>query len=330
MSTVLSVILAGGAGKRLQPLTLQQAKPALNFVYRRRIIDFVLSNLWHSGFHQLLVLTQYQPYRLHKHLQQHWQNRFKAHGDLVLRQAPAQLITGTAGAVARELSLIRDYRPEHVAILSADHIYKMDYRQMLQFHLQQQADVTVAAIAVPVAKASQFGVFIVNEDQRIEGFIEKPKGQVPQMPGRPGFALVSMGNYLFRTPVLDQVLEQALNQAQPGIELDFGHHILPQLISQGRCSVYDFSHNLLPGQQSLPQYWRDVGTLNSYFASRLDILSHPDWLQGNGQCWPILGRRSCTERLSQAGSALLSKHSKSWLSAIRPLAPAQYQCALYC
>lgn len=326
MSTVLSVILAGGAGKRLQPLTLQQAKPALNFVYRRRIIDFVLSNLWHSGFHQLLVLTQYQPYRLHKHLQQHWQARFKTDGELVLRQAPAQLITGTAGAVARELSLIRDYQPEHVAILSADHIYKMDYRQMLQFHLQQQADVTVAAIAVPIDKAHQFGVFIVDENQRITGFVEKPKGQVPQMPGRPGFALVSMGNYLFRTTVLDQ----ALTQAQAGIELDFGYHILPQLISQGRCSVYDFSHNQLPCQQSLAHYWRDVGTLNSYFASRLDILSHPDWLQGNGQSWPILGRRSCTERLSQTGSALLTKHSKSWLSAIRPLAPSQYQHALYC
>ncbi len=246
MSTVLSVILAGGAGKRLQPLTLRQAKPALNFVYRRRIIDFVLSNLWHSGFHQLLVLTQYQPYRLHKHLQQHWLARFKPHGDLVLHQAPAQLITGTAGAVARELSLIRDYQPQHVAILSADHIYKMDYRQMLQFHLQQQADVTVAAIAVPIDNASQFGVFVVDDKQRITGFIEKPKGAVPQMPGRPGFALVSMGNYLFRTTVLDQ----ALHQAQPGIELDFGHHILPQLISEDRCSVYDFSQTSYPARKA--------------------------------------------------------------------------------
>ena len=149
---------------------------------------------------------------------------------------------------------------------------------------------------------------------------------MPQIPGRPGYALVSMGNYLFRTAVL----EQALSEVQPGTEVDFGHHILPTLIATSRCCVYDFSQNRLPGEQSLPHYWRDVGTLNSYFASRLDILSHPDWLQGHQQAWPILGKRSCCERLSQAGSALLPKHSKSWLSAIRPLAPAQYQHALYC
>ena len=326
MSTVLSVILAGGAGKRLQPLTLNQAKPALNFVHHRRIIDFVLSNLWHSHFYHLLVLTQYNPQRLHQHLQRHWQARFKQHGDLTLRQAPPQLCTGTAGAVARELSLIRDYRPQHVAVLSADHIYKMDYQQMLHCHQQQQADLTVAAIAIPVEHARQFGVFIVGENQRIEGFIEKPQAAVPQIPGRPGYALVSMGNYLFRTAVL----EQALSEVQPGTEVDFGHHILPTLIATSRCCVYDFSQNRLPGEQSLPHYWRDVGTLNSYFASRLDILSHPDWLQGHQQAWPILGKRSCCERLSQAGSALLPKHSKSWLSAIRPLAPAQYQHALYC
>ncbi|MBU2113421.1 MAG: NTP transferase domain-containing protein [Gammaproteobacteria bacterium] len=326
MSTVLSVILAGGAGKRLQPLTLKQAKPALNFAYRRRIIDFVLSNLWHSGFQHLLVLTQYQPQRLHSHLLKHWQPRFNQQGSLRCCAAPSELNLGTAGAVARELSQIRDYQPDHIAVLSADHIYKMDYAQMLAFHQQHQADVTVAAIAVPVALAHQFGVFIVDANQRIQGFIEKPQHQVPQIPNRPGYALVSMGNYLFHTTVL----EQALNQAQPGIELDFGHHILPQLISQGRCSVYDFSHNQLPGQQSLPQYWRDVGTLNSYFAARLDILSHPDWLQGEQQAWPILGRRSCTERLTQAGAMLLTKHRKSWLSAIRPLAPAQHQHQLYC
>ncbi len=326
MSTVLSVILAGGAGKRLQPLTLKQAKPALNFVYHRRIIDFVLSNLWHSGFHNLLVLTQYQPHRLHNHLKRHWLARFKPQGSLVFCQAPATLNIGTAGAVARELSLIRDYCPEHVAILSADHIYKMDYRQMLQFHQQQQAELTVAAIAVPVEQARQFGVFIVDASNRIQGFIEKPQAEVPQMPHRPGFALVSMGNYLFRTATL----EHSLNILTAGQHVDFGRHILPQLISAGRACVYDFSKNILPGEQSLPNYWRDVGSLNSYFSCRLDVLSHPDWLAGNTQPWPILSRRSCTERLTQAGSALLHKHSKSWLSAITPLAPARYQHPLYC
>ncbi len=326
MSTVLSIVLAGGAGKRLQPLTLTQAKPALNFVRRRRIIDFVLSNLWHSGFHQLLVLTQYQPHRLHTHLQRHWLPRFDHSGSLLWCQAPAQLDLGTAGAVARELSLIRDYRPEHVAVLSADHIYKMDYRQMLAFHQQQQADLTVAAVAIPADKARQFGVFIVDAGNRITGFVEKPQGEVPQMPGRPGFALVSMGNYLFRT----SCLEQALGNICPDQHVDFGHHILPQLISSARACVYDFCSNTLPGEQSLPHYWRDVGTLNSYFASRLDVLSHPDWLAGAKQPWPVLGCRSCSERLSQAGAALLHKPGNIWLSAITRLTPAQYQHPLYC
>jgi len=202
----------------------------------------------------------------------------------------------------------------------------MDYRQMLHFHQQQQADLTVAAIAVPADSAHQFGVFIVDENHCIQGFIEKPQGQVPQIPDRPGFALVSMGNYLFRTSVLEQVLSMAL----PGQDTDFGKHILPQLIKQGRCCVYDFSLNTLPGAQSLPHYWRDVGTLNSYFASRLDMLSHPDWLQGAQQPWPILGKLSYSERLSAASTALGQRRSKSWLSAIRRLAPAQHQHALYC
>lgn len=326
MSTVLNVILAGGAGKRLAPLTLKQAKPALNFVHRRRIIDFVLSNLWHSGFHHLLVLTQYQPQALHSHLQRHWQARFKHYGSLLCCQAPAALNIGTAGAVARELSIIRDYQPAHIAVLSADHIYKMDYRQMLQCHQQQQADVTIAAVAVPVEQARHFGVFIVDAEQRIVGFIEKPQANVPQIPQRPGFALVSMGNYLFRSAVL----QQALGNIAAGQHVDFARHILPHLISSGHACVYDFGSNVLPGEQSLPHYWRDVGTLNSYFASRLDVLSHPDWLQGDNQLWPILGRRSCTERLGQASSALLRKHSGGWLSAITPLTPARHQHALYC
>ena len=197
---------------------------------------------------------------------------------------------------------------------------------MLAFHQQHQADVTVAAVAVPVSLAHQFGVFIVDTNQRIQGFIEKPQHEVPQIPNRPGYALVSMGNYLFRTACLQQVLAN-LGSAQA---VDFGHHLLPRLISSAKVCVYDFYQNRLPGWQSLPHYWRDVGTLNSYFASRLDILSHPDWLQGEQQAWPILGKRSCTERLTQAGALLLTKHSKSWLSAIKPLAPAQHQHQLYC
>ncbi|WP_215399195.1 sugar phosphate nucleotidyltransferase [Rheinheimera oceanensis] len=281
---VLSIVLAGGAGKRLQPLTLKQAKPALPFIRQRRVIDFVLSNLWHSGLRQLLVLTQYKPRSLHQHLQQFWQPVFNRSGFLQWYQAPASVCQGTAGAVAAQLSVIRDQRPDVIAVLSADHVYKMDYRQMLAFHQQQQLAVTVAAIAVPVAQARQFGIFKVNDNHRICGFIEKPQGEVPQIPGKPGYALASMGNYLFNADCLYQLLDNT-NPSQP---VDFGHDLLPTLFRQQQACVYNFSNNQLPGGQSLPHYWRDVGTLAAYFHSRLDILQHPDWLEGQAQQWPIL------------------------------------------
>ena len=284
MTNVLSIVLAGGAGKRLQPLTLKQAKPALTFVQRRRIIDFVLSNLWHSGFKQLLVLTQYKPDSLQRHIQQLWQPLFARDGCLQLCQAAEQLQQGTAGAVAAELGKVRDLRPDVIAVLSADHVYKMDYRQMLAVHQQQQVAVTVAAIAVPLTQARQFGIFAVDNNFNITGFIEKPQGAVPQIPGRPGFALASMGNYLFNASSLYQLLDTI----DAGTPCDFGHDLLPAMFAAGRAGIYDFSTNHLPGEQSLPHYWRDVGTLAAYFHSRLDILQHPDWLDGPGQCWPIL------------------------------------------
>lgn len=293
MTKVLSVVLAGGAGKRLQPLTLKQAKPALTFVQRRRIIDFVLSNLWHSGFKQLLVLTQYKPHSLHRHLQQLWQPVFGRDGFLQLCQAAEQLNQGTAGAVAAELSKIRDYRPDVIAILSADHVYKMDYRQMLARHQQQQAAVTVAAIAVPVAQAKQFGIFVVDNHFTITGFVEKPQGAVPQIPGRPGFALASMGNYLFNAASLYQLLDNI----DPAAPCDFGHDLLPALFARQQACVYDFSSNRLPCEQSLPHYWRDVGTLAAYFHSRLDVLQHPDWLDGPLQAWPILAAKPATQQV---------------------------------
>lgn len=283
-SNVLSIVLAGGAGKRLQPLTLKQAKPALPFIQHRRVIDFALSNLWHSGLRQALVLTQYKPDSLHQHLQQFWQPVFNRDGFLRWYQAAASVCQGTAGAVAAQLSVIRDQRPDVIAVLSADHVYKMDYRQMLAFHQQQQLAVTVAAIAVPVAQARQFGIFKVNDNYRICGFIEKPQGDVPQIPGKPGYALASMGNYLFNADSLYQLLDNTTT-SQP---VDFGHDLLPALFRQQQACVYNFSNNRLPGGQSLPHYWRDVGTLAAYFHSRLDILQHPDWLEGQAQHWPIL------------------------------------------
>lgn len=308
MCRVLSIVLAGGAGKRLQPLTLKQAKPALPFVKRRRIIDFVLSNLLHSGFNQVLVLTQYQPASLHRHLQQHWQPLFAKSGLLQLCQAPANADQGTAGAVAHQLSIIRDYRPDVIAILSADHVYKMDYRQMLAFHLQQHAAVTVAATAIPVTQAKQFGIFATDNQHRIISFAEKPQSNIPIMPEQPGFALASMGNYLFDAKYLCQQLEQ-LDLSQ---HHDFGHHLLPTLCAQQQACVYNFSTNRLPGEQSLAHYWRDVGTLSAYFHSKLDIMQHPDWLDGPQQRWPILAasKQPLRYRIASAAIRRLPLHTQ--------------------
>lgn len=288
MDNVLCIVLAGGAGTRLRPLTQNQAKPALRFCQNRRIIDFVLSNLWHSGLHQVMVLTQYRPFSLHRHLTLYWQQQFARHGMLKLCQASPDAALGTAGAVASQLSLIRHLQPDIIAVLSADHIYKMDYRQMLAYHQQHKASVTVSAVAVPVAQAGQFGIVETDKQQRICGFCEKPTTDVRQIPGRNGFAMASMGNYLFDADCLYQLLQNIA----PGQPCDFGHDLLPGLFRQQQACVYDFNTNTLPGEQSLPHYWRDVGTLAAFFHSKLDIQQHPDWLDSPTQAWPILAENS--------------------------------------
>ncbi len=284
MCRILSIVLAGGAGTRLLPLTKKQAKPALPFVHQRRIIDFVLSNLLHSGLDQVLVLTQYQPHSLHQHLRTHWQPLFSRTGFLQLCPAAPQLDQGTAGAVVNQLSRIRDYRPDVIAILSADHVYKMDYRQMLAFHQQQQTAVTVAAAPVPLALAHQFGIFETTANHRISRFTEKPHTPPGSIPHQPGYALASMGNYMFDANALYQLLQPL----DPAAHHDFGCDLLPTVFQQQQASVYDFGTNQLPGEQSLPHYWRDVGTLAAYYQSKLDVLHHTDWLEGPAQRWPIL------------------------------------------
>lgn len=305
MSAVLSVLLAGGCGSRLRPLTLHQAKPAVPFTERFRIIDFVLSNLIHSGFTKLLVLTQYQADSLESYLQQRWAGRFRRHGFFQCITAPASLNVGTAGAVAMQLSQIRSLRPQHIALLSADHIYKMDYRQMLQYHLQRKATITVAAIAIPKAHAHHFGIIQTDASGRMTGFIEKPQTSPPCMPGRPGHVLASMGNYLFNAKTLYQTLEPC----QTGQHVDFGQHLLPTLHQQHDVYVYNFADNLLPGEQSLAGYWRDVGTLNAYYAAQQDVLSHPCWLQSHDQPWPIL-----------SGNANAAKSRRHQVRMVQPIA----------
>ncbi|WP_082122454.1 sugar phosphate nucleotidyltransferase [Arsukibacterium sp. MJ3] len=292
MSSMLTVLLAGGCGSRLRPLTLHRAKPMVPFAGCFRIIDFVLSNLLHSGFTDLLVLTQYQAAGLEQYLQQCWANRFCHQGFMHCCNAPSDLAQGTAGAVAFQLQQIYSLKPTHITLLSADHIYKMDYRQLLRFHQQHQAGITVAAVAIPVEHARHFGIIQTDDTGRMIGFIEKPQQTPPCMANRPGYVLASMGNYLFTAKALYQTLAKQ-KRDQP---IDFGHHILPVLYQHLPVYVYNLADNDIPGEQSLAGYWRDVGTLNAYYAAQQDVLNHPDWLQGPNQHWPILSGQSKTSR----------------------------------
>ena len=307
MCKVLSIILAGGQGTRLRPLTEKCAKPALPFVAHRRIIDFVLSNLWHSDFHQVIVLAQYRAASLVNYLQHQWQPRFGLRGCLDCITAPAQLNQGTAGAVAAQLSVIRDYQPDVIAILSADHIYKMDYRQMLAFHLAQNRDATVAAINVPSCLAHQFGVLKTNADLQISQFSEKPSATAAQGFTQNNTVLASMGNYLFSA----SALYRALDALKPNVACDFGHDIIPALVVQGNVSAYPFHHNTLPGKQSLDGYWRDVGTLAALFHSK--VMQHEDWLESPSQSWPIFS--GCSN------PSLCSKTFRRIKKVCRPVVP---------
>ncbi|MFK7931206.1 MAG: glucose-1-phosphate adenylyltransferase, partial [Myxococcota bacterium] len=274
MSTVV-MILAGGKGSRLGPLTTHRAKPAVPFGGRYRILDFVLSNFLNSGYRKIYVLTQYMASSLIKHLNRNW--HLSGIGEFI-EEVPAQMRTGghwylgTADAVFQNLNLVRDARPEHVCVFGGDHIYKFEVRQMEAAHRASNADLTVAAFPVPVEEATGFGVIQVDVDGRVVGFQEKP--EVPtEIPGRPGYALVSMGNYIFRTgPLVEELLDDAVN---PTSSHDFGKDIIPRMVAQGRhVQIYDFAQNRVPGEPDGAQpYWRDVGTIDSYFLANMELRS---------------------------------------------------------
>ncbi|MDX3774123.1 sugar phosphate nucleotidyltransferase [Chromatiaceae bacterium AAb-1] len=283
MTNVIGVILAGGAGKRLYPLTANQAKPAVSFAGQYRIIDFVLSNLYNSGFTHLFALTQFKPENLHQHLTAYWQPYLADEGFIKICQTPHAQNTGTAGAVKQNLETILAANPQAVIIVSADHIYKMDYRQMLAFHQQKKACLTIAAIAVPEHQAHHFGIIETDDDNRMTAFIEKPQHPVKHIPGRPGYVLASMGNYLFSADGLRQALEDIPQTAC----CDFGHDIIPALYPHQPVYAYDFSTNQLPVRYGISGYWRDVGTLDSYYQCQMDLLQHPGVLSLHNHKWPI-------------------------------------------
>jgi glucose-1-phosphate adenylyltransferase len=291
MDDVLSMILAGGAGTRLRPLTRERAKPAVPFGGRYRLIDIVLSNFVNSGFYQIKILTQYKSESLNRHVSRGW--RLSDQLDQFIDVVPAQQrvgpqwYRGSADAIYQNLNLIEDNQPEDVCVFGADHIYKMDISQMLQDHRRREADLTVAAVPVTLEEAKAFGVFEIDEEGRITDFVEKPDDPTP-MPGDPERCLASMGNYIFDTETL---VERVRNDAdKEDSSHDFGHDIVSPMVADpdSEVFVYDFSDNRVPGQHEREVgYWRDVGTVDAYWRASMDLVSvHPHFDLYNDK-WPI-------------------------------------------
>ncbi|HHN66052.1 MAG TPA: glucose-1-phosphate adenylyltransferase [Nitrospirae bacterium] len=286
---VLAFVLAGGKGERLFPLTAFRSKPAVPFGGRYRIVDFVLSNLVNSQIFSIYLLVQYKSQSLIEHIRQQWvmspiiRDHFVAVVPPQMRMGP-EWFQGTADAVFQNINLINHHNPGLVIVFGADHIYRMDIRQMIDFHLIKGADVTVAARPVPVEEASAFGVIQTDSENRIIGFQEKPETPTP-MPSDPSRAYVSMGNYIFTT----DVLVNALIEAQHKKHHDFGAHILPSLVQTGRLFAYDFESNIIPGTKPYEEkgYWRDVGTIKAFFDAHMDLLGETPPFELNNPQWPI-------------------------------------------
>ena len=287
---VLGMIMAGGKGERLFPLTKERSKPAVPFGGKYRIIDFVLSNFVNSNIFSSYILVQYLSQSLIEYLRVSWptQGISKNH---FLTVVPPQMrlgenwYRGTADSVRQNIGLINDYEPDLIAIFGADHIYRMDISKMIDFHIKNNADVTVSANVVPLNDAKAFGVIAVNDQNRIVSFDEKPKN--PKcIPGQPKKAYVSMGNYIFNKNVLLKILQQKYCDIP---SLDFGKHILPVILNQYRTFAYDFPSQTLPGVKGYEEqgYWRDVGTIQAYWQANMDLLGENPKFDLNNPLWPI-------------------------------------------
>jgi glucose-1-phosphate adenylyltransferase len=288
---VLGIVLAGGAGRRLAPLTADRAKPAVPFGGLYRLVDFALSNLVNAGCLRVCVLTQYKSHSLDRHVTTTW--RMSTLLGNYVTPVPAQQrlgpqwFTGSADAIYQSLNLIFDEGPDIVIVFGADHVYRMDPRQMIDQHVTHGAGVTVAAIPVPRLEATEFGVIQTAPDGRtIEAFLEKP-ADPPALPGRPDETFASMGNYVFSTDVLVEALRK--DAKNPESRHDMGGDIMPLLVRDRKAQVYDFTTNEVPGATMRDiGYWRDVGTLDSYFDAHMDLCHvHPVFNLYNER-WPIL------------------------------------------
>ncbi|MFZ0089480.1 MAG: glucose-1-phosphate adenylyltransferase [Solirubrobacteraceae bacterium] len=290
-SNVFAIVLAGGEGKRLAPLTLDRAKPAVPFGGNYRLVDFALSNLVNAGYRRIVVLTQYKSHSLDRHISTTWQlspllGNYIAPVPAQMRRGP-YWFQGSADAIYQNLNLLRDERPDHVIVFGADHIYRMDPGQMVRQHIESGASVTVAAIRAPIEQADQFGVIETAADgQTITAFREKPKDAVG-LPDAPDEVYASMGNYVFSAETLVDVV--TLDAKARESSHDMGGNIIPMLVNSGSARVYDFSCNRVPGETERDHgYWRDVGTLDAFYDAHMDLISvHPVFNLYNLE-WPIL------------------------------------------
>ncbi len=287
----LVMILAGGEGKRLYPLTRDRAKPAVPFGGRYRIIDFVLNNFINSGFYKIKVLTQYKSDSLNQHISRGY--ALSPFLDQYVDLVPAQMRTGgtwyqgTADAVYQNVLHIVDADPNYVCVFGGDHIYKMDVSQMLDYHKEKQAALTIAAIPIPIEEASEFGIMEVDDNWRLTSFIEKPKTKPKSIPGHPELCLASMGNYIFGRDVLVDALERDAKIEDSNH--DFGKNVIPMLLNEGKpVYVYNFKDNAFSGMTDAERgYWKDVGSIDAYWQANMDLLDSCPELNLYAKEWPL-------------------------------------------
>lgn len=290
---IIAFVMAGGQGARLQPLTAARSKPSVPFGSRYRIVDFVLSNLVNSQIQTIYLLVQYKSQSLIEHVRKAWSISPLLPNQYVT-VVPPQMRTGehwfegTADAIHQNINLIEEHRPDLVVIFGADHIYRMDIRQMVDFHRERNADVTISALPVPLKDAQEFGVIAAESDGRIHAFQEKPANPTP-LATDPSKAFASMGNYIFST----EVLLKALRDTKEAGETDFGHHVLPRLLRTHRLFAYDFATNVVPRIQPYEErvYWRDLGNIDAYFAAHQDVLGLEPVFDMFNPEWPIYSSR---------------------------------------
>ncbi|MEV2211974.1 glucose-1-phosphate adenylyltransferase [Streptomyces sp. NPDC050997] len=327
--SVLGIVLAGGEGKRLMPLTADRAKPAVTFGGTYRLVDFVLSNLVNGDILRICVLTQYKSHSLDRHITTTW--RMSSLLGNYITPVPAQQrlgprwYLGSADAILQSLNLIYDERPEYVAVFGADHVYRMDPRQMVNQHIESGAGVTVAGIRVPRGESSAFGVITPGSDgQTVERFLEKP-AEPPGLSDDPESVFASMGNYVFTTKALIEALQR--DAEDPHSVHDMGGSILPQLTGRGEAHLYDFSANHVPGETSGDRgYWRDVGSLDAYYEAHMDLIAERPAFNLYNRQWPIYthsGQLSparfnaggiASESIISAGSLIRGQVTRSVLS----------------